>query len=370
MASTNKTNELDRLLRFSSTKSRSIKLIIAKGKKHFASHNSGPDLRLHQQRVVVKSSIRKIKMGEAGSLHTIFKSHIRYIGRDGTGIDGEKPELFTRSDDTALPVQKIENEQRIFKFIVSPEKGSEINLKDYTRDIMNDAEKSLGKKLDWTASCHYNTDNPHIHIVVRGVSEGKQLFIDKEFMFQHFRDIATDRATRELGHRNYFDITEQKSKEIFSERFTSHDRQIKSMIDRNNIVIPSSDYLKSRCEHLERLGLAISYGKNQYKIAENFELVLKENGYRDDIQKRMFHDIPENRKPVFIYKDSMTVSGKVVAKEFENEQIEKPYVFIETNDKLYYLADYGLSKVKIGQDITIEKGKISKDKEIEKGIEK
>ncbi|RUV44169.1 MAG: hypothetical protein E5X45_28595 [Mesorhizobium sp.] len=45
------------------------------------------------------------------------------------------------------------------------------DLKAFTRDLMGQMEKDLGTKLDWIAADHWNTDNPHIHIILRGRTE-------------------------------------------------------------------------------------------------------------------------------------------------------------------------------------------------------
>ena len=42
------------------------------------------------------------------------------------------------------------------------------DLRAFTRELMADAERDLGTKLDWVAVDHWNTDNPHIHVLVRG----------------------------------------------------------------------------------------------------------------------------------------------------------------------------------------------------------
>ena len=34
---------------------------------------------------------------------------------------------------------------------------------------MTDVARDLGTKLDWVAVDHWNTDNPHIHVLIRGV---------------------------------------------------------------------------------------------------------------------------------------------------------------------------------------------------------
>ena len=42
------------------------------------------------------------------------------------------------------------------------------DLRAFTRELMADAERDLGTRLDWVAVDHWNTDNPHIHVLVRG----------------------------------------------------------------------------------------------------------------------------------------------------------------------------------------------------------
>lgn len=47
--------------------------------------------------------------------------------------------------------------------------GAELeDLRTYTRHLMGRMEADLGTSLDWVAVNHWNTDNPHTHIVVRG----------------------------------------------------------------------------------------------------------------------------------------------------------------------------------------------------------
>ena len=54
-----------------------------------------------------------------------------------------------------------------FRLIVSPEDTMELeDLRGFTRELMADAERDLGTKLDWVAVDHWNTDNPHVHVLV------------------------------------------------------------------------------------------------------------------------------------------------------------------------------------------------------------
>jgi hypothetical protein len=49
--------------------------------------------------------------------------------------------------------------------------GDDGHLRDYTRDVMDGMERDLGLRVDWMAVEHANTDNPHVHVIVRGVRE-------------------------------------------------------------------------------------------------------------------------------------------------------------------------------------------------------
>ena len=57
----------------------------------------------------------------------------------------------------------------IFGFIISPEDAAELgDLRTFTRELMTDVARDLGTKLDWITVHHWNTDNPHIHVLIRG----------------------------------------------------------------------------------------------------------------------------------------------------------------------------------------------------------
>jgi hypothetical protein len=42
------------------------------------------------------------------------------------------------------------------------------DLRAFSRELMVDAARDLGTKLDWIAVDYWNTDNPHTHVLVRG----------------------------------------------------------------------------------------------------------------------------------------------------------------------------------------------------------
>ena len=42
------------------------------------------------------------------------------------------------------------------------------DLKDHASELMGQMEKDLATRLDWVGVDHWNTDNPHVHIILRG----------------------------------------------------------------------------------------------------------------------------------------------------------------------------------------------------------
>lgn len=61
------------------------------------------------------------------------------------------------------------------------------DLRTYTRHLMNRMEADLGTRLDWVAVDHWNTDNPHTHLIVRGRDDtGKDLIIAGDYIADGF----------------------------------------------------------------------------------------------------------------------------------------------------------------------------------------
>jgi type IV secretory pathway VirD2 relaxase len=86
--------------------------------------------------------------------------------------DGADARMFdARSDvaDEQAFSERCRDDRHQFRIIVSREDAAELeSLRTFTRELMADAEHDLGTKLDWVAVDHWNTDNPHVHILIRG----------------------------------------------------------------------------------------------------------------------------------------------------------------------------------------------------------
>jgi len=185
---------------------------------------------IYSRRVTIKA--RYVRMSHGGK--DTFRLHLKYIEREGVEKDGSKGVLYSQRDDfdRAHFSREIKDEPHSFRLIVSPEDANEIDLTRFTKDFMRQVEKDLGRELEWTAANHYNTDNPHVHIIIRGLDkEGKELRINPEYISHGMRNRAREIVTRELGLRTDLEIRNQISKEITAERFTGIDSQIESRIE-------------------------------------------------------------------------------------------------------------------------------------------
>jgi hypothetical protein len=159
--------------------------------------------------------------------------HIAYLKREGVTRDGDEARLIEAASDSAdgkAFAKRCAEDRHHFRFIVSPEDAAHVaDLPAFTRELMNDAERDLGTKLDWVAVDHWNTDNPHVHVLVRGrADDGRDLVISRDYMSQGFRRRAAERVELELGPQTDWAIRAGLEKEVLAERWTSLDRAFQS----------------------------------------------------------------------------------------------------------------------------------------------
>ena len=89
------------------------------------------------------------------------------------------------------------------------------DLRGFARELVGQMEKDLGTKLEWAAVDHWNTEHPHVHLIVRGVrDDGSDLVISRDYIKEGMRDRARDLITHELGPRTDQEIDDR----IFSVR--------------------------------------------------------------------------------------------------------------------------------------------------------
>ncbi|MBB4096299.1 type IV secretory pathway VirD2 relaxase [Ochrobactrum pecoris] len=238
-----------------------------------------------------------------------------------------------------------------------PEDAGEMeDLRAFTRDLARQMEADLGTDLDWIAVEHWNTDNPHVHLLVRGVDDkGKDLVIARDYISTGLRSRAEDLVSIELGPKPEHEITNALEREIDADRWTRLDGAIRSLAEETGHVdlrpdngITGSDdpefrrLLIRRMQKLEDMGLATSKGSGEWTLKNNAEKTLRELGMRDDIIKTMhraFTSQGQDRGIGDYAIDSAStlsgdtpVIGRLVEKGLHDELTGEAYAVIDATD--------------------------------------
>jgi hypothetical protein len=166
-------------------------------------------LRSNSRRVVMKARVVRHQGSRFRSAP--LSKHISYLKREGVTRDGEDARMFDANSEVADErafAERCRDDRHHFRFIVSPEDAAELDdLRTFTRELLGDVERDLGTKLDWVAVDHWNTDNPHVHVLIRGrTDDGQDLVISRAYISRGFRDRAAERVTMELGPRSVREI--------------------------------------------------------------------------------------------------------------------------------------------------------------------
>lgn len=264
--------------------------------------NAARGLSRTQRRVVIKARIVRHRGTRYRSAP--LAKHIDYLKRDGVSRDGRDAAMFDRdgdaADDRAFS-ERCEEDRHHFRFIISPEDaGSLEDARAFTRDLMAQAERDLGTELDWVAVDHWNTDNPHIHVLTRGkADDGKDLVISRDYISRGFRARAEELVTLELGHRTEQEIAASLDAEVKAERWTGLDKALRGLSDDNAGIAdmrPGSPEprdpemrrrLIGRAQTLEKLGVADKLAPAVWTLKPGAEEILRDLATCGDIIKTM-----------------------------------------------------------------------------------
>ena len=136
--------------------------------------------------MIVKSQhVRASRVSQAKASSTLG-SHFKYLQyreRDPLLETKEDRQVFDKDHDRvdrraareqvmgAEPAGDI----NYHRLILSPAQEEPVeDLRQWTREVMVDLEDRLGQDLDWYAAQHRNTDDPHVHVVLRGSGTNRE----------------------------------------------------------------------------------------------------------------------------------------------------------------------------------------------------
>ncbi|EHG6384630.1 relaxase/mobilization nuclease and DUF3363 domain-containing protein [Salmonella enterica subsp. enterica serovar Infantis] len=323
------------------------------GRGHTAARFAGAKLTPMSRRVTIKTLLVNHQRASPQSL----AKHLRYVERDGAGRDGEPGQAYgPQSDEADLDAfkERCADDRHHFRFIVSPEDGVELDdLRTYTRHLVNRMEADLGTRLDWVAVDHWNTDNPHTHLIVRGRDDtGKDLIIAGDYIAHGFRHRAAELATEWLGPRTELEIHQTLGREVEQERWTSLDRTLQREAGEDSRVrierFNEPDLqrqrllLIGRLQRLQRLGLADEVQPGTWAVHTDAEKTLRALGERGDIIRTMQRAMRGEPRELAVFEpgdDGRTILGRVAAKGLADELHDRGYLVIDgTDGKAHYVT--------------------------------
>jgi type IV secretory pathway VirD2 relaxase len=90
-----------------------------------------------------------------------------------------------------------------------------------TRNLVGEMESDPGTRLDSVGIAHWNTDNPHVHLLVRVIADdGSDRVISRDYISHGLLSRAADLASAELGPKPEDEIHNALEREVDAERWT------------------------------------------------------------------------------------------------------------------------------------------------------
>jgi type IV secretory pathway VirD2 relaxase len=316
------------------------------------------------RRVIVKARIVRQGFRAAAAV----RAHLSYLRRDGVTKDGAPARMFdavSHDADLRAFAERTGHDRHHFRFIVSPEDATEMaDLRAFTRDLAKQMEHDLGTRLDWVGIDHWNTDNPHVHLIVRGTDDrGDTLVIHRSYISHGMRERAAELATIELGPQSGHQVRRKLAGEVGADRWTRLDATLRREAQRTEDGVldfrpeaarsgAAGDEIRAlligRLQKLERMGLARAVGPARWLLAEEAEPSLRELGIRGDIIRTMQRALSaqgQDRSPNdFAIIDAtiaseQTIIGRVIEKGLHDELKGSAYLVLDGVDgRAHYLG--------------------------------
>jgi len=329
----------------------------------------------YSRRVIVRNRI--VRMNEYGK--KAAKLHLKYVEREGVEQDGSKGILYGSRDgfDRDSMSKELPGEQNQFRFIISPEDGAEVDLTALTRRLVRRMEMDTGRKFIWGAVNHYNTDNPHTHLIIRGVdADGDEVRLERDYITSGIRHQAADLLTKELGSRARLDVVRQFVREVEQDRYTSLDAAINKQAeglrlnecDIESTFVPTKA-IQARLRYLQRVQLASRNKQGQWRLDEGWESKLRDLGKHAEIinsmqQRHKSH----NNNSLVILQPNHEITGRIVSKGLSDEMYDRVYIDVEATDGRIYHIETSKTADKVtpnkGDLITVKRQDISHSNKI------
>lgn len=299
-----------------------------------------------RQRVVAKVSFRSHFARGGGAGGGNLAAHASYLQRDGAEREGEKGRFYDATQDEVRDARDrlqdwAESDKRHFRITLAPESGARLlaedgHLKEFTRETMSRMERDLGVQLDWVAIDHHNTDNPHTHVIVRGVRrDGVELIIPREYVSHGLREAARDVATDRIGARGREDERLRLEREAHAPSYNRLDQAIETELGKSSEILVQrlgkgrdpafADAMKARARELAQIGLAQETRRNVIRFETN---------WTERLKAMRAIDVRRELARAKLYEKSMgRIAGEVRELGPRGETPDRGVLVVETPDK-------------------------------------
>lgn len=276
----------------------------------------------------------------------VLKAHVNYLLRTLKAQGGESPIGLYNGSEENIDFKNTQhiwgNEKRHFRIVLSPQDGKELDLQRYARDLMGHMEADLGTKLEWVAANHYDTDNPHVHIVIRGKDDqGRDLLIPPDYITHGIRNRAETIVQQELGPLTLVELQQRLAKSRKTDRVNKLDYELEELQQKNGLVnILGEKYdrsiaVKERLHHLSTLGLAEESSFGIWRVNNNLVKSIREVVEFKQIEKTVNDTFQQPRGWVKFDKDSTKVDaiyGVIRGKGVSDDTMDRGHLLVDGVD--------------------------------------
>jgi Protein of unknown function (DUF3363) len=317
----------------------------------------------HDQRCAVRLTYTRNKTRGQWAAHGryIVRDSATALRPDGTVAFGSTPEPMNIPE--AVAAWQKSGDERLFKFVFSPEFGERLDLEQLTRDVMAAVETDVNRALEWAAVVHRNTEHPHVHVVLRGTAGGEPLRFARQYVQHGIRRHAERACTLQLGYRTSLDMEEAERREVAQARFTSLDRILSRArpaeadaaasfevsrrpdgAELGEFARAREQRLVARLNYLTDIGLAERSGPLTWRVHGNFENALRTFQRAQDRQKMLaqhasFLSDPRLQYRVLTPDATAEIDGRVIAHVLD-ELSDRPHALIEGVDGVVYYVPH------------------------------
>lgn len=345
---------------------------------------------IYSRRVVVKASyISSSKKNYRKRL----RDQIYYAAQEKIDDLKNAPELYG-ADDKLINVKDLINDfeksPHVFSIIVSPEDASELDLKEFTRNFISVLEKDLNNKLDWVAGNHYDTNDPHVHLLIKGTDEaGNRLLMKRDYISNGLRARAGQVVTNKLGLRSFEEVVNSVERRVLSTKRCELDdiilkQRVEGTFDLSNLKqsdgheLPQSLFVK-RLEFLESKELAKKVSTTCWRIEDKLSEKLQQLDRANTIISKLSDGLKvENQDCEVISAKNITdrvIKGYVVERGYVEDGDSKEYLLIKSKEEKFLYVELEKhsekAKTQVGEFVRIDvtkpfSGPLATDKTIEK----